>query len=143
MKDVVIVGALRTPIGCFQGALSRHSAVELGSVVVKALVEKTGIDPQSVDEVILGQVLTAGTGQNPARQSAIRGGLPNTVSAITINDVCGSGLKALHLATQAIQCGEADVVIAGDVYKRQKMLSSNILVFIIPLHEVSQTISRG
>jgi acetyl-CoA C-acetyltransferase len=94
MKDVVIVGALRTPIGCFQGALSRHSAVELGSVVVKALVEKTGIDPQSVDEVILGQVLTAGTGQNPARQSAIRGGLPNTVSAITINDVCGSGLKA-------------------------------------------------
>ncbi len=100
MKDVVIVGALRTPIGCFQGALSRHSAVELGSVVVKALVEKTGIDPHSVDEVILGQVLTAGTGQNPARQSAIRGGLPNTVSAITINDVCGSGLKALHLATQ-------------------------------------------
>ena len=113
MKDVVIVGALRTPIGCFQGALSRHSAVELGSVVVKALVEKTGIDPHSVDEVILGQVLTAGTGQNLARQSAIRGGLPNTVSAITINDVCGSGLKALHLATQAIQCGEADVVIAG------------------------------
>jgi acetyl-CoA C-acetyltransferase len=93
MKDVVIVGALRTPIGCFQGALSRHSAVELGSVVVKALVEKTGIDPHSVDEVILGQVLTAGTGQNPARQSAIRGGLPNTVSAITINDVCGSGLN--------------------------------------------------
>lgn len=113
MKDVVIVGALRTPIGCFQGTLSRHSAVELGSLVVKALVERTGIDPQSVDEVILGQVLTAGTGQNPARQSAIRGGLPNTVSAITINDVCGSGLKALHLATQAIQCGEADVVIAG------------------------------
>ena len=94
MKDVVIVGALRTPIGCFQGTLSRHSAVELGSLVVKALVERTGIDPQSVDEVILGQVLTAGTGQNPARQSAIRGGLPNTVSAITINDVCGSGLKA-------------------------------------------------
>ncbi len=113
MKDVVIVGALRTPIGCFQGALSRHSAVELGSVVVKALVEKTGIDPHSVDEVILGQVLTAGTGQNPARQSAIRGGLPNTVSAITINDVCGSGLKALHLATQAIQCGEAGIVNAG------------------------------
>ncbi|KNC88392.1 acetyl-CoA C-acetyltransferase [Trabulsiella odontotermitis] len=113
MKDVVIVGALRTPIGCFQGALSRHSAVELGSVVVKALVERTGIAPTAVDEVILGQVLTAGTGQNPARQSAIKGGLPNTVSAITINDVCGSGLKALHLATQAIQCGEADVVIAG------------------------------
>ncbi|WP_330982808.1 MULTISPECIES: acetyl-CoA C-acetyltransferase [Enterobacterales] len=113
MKDVVIVGAVRTPIGCFQGALSRFTAVELGSVVVKALVERTGIDPFAVDEVILGQVLTAGAGQNPARQSAIKGGLPNTVSAITINDVCGSGLKALHLATQAIQCGEADVVIAG------------------------------
>ena len=113
MKDVVIVGALRTAIGCFQGALARHSAVDLGSVVVKALVERSGIAAHEVDEVILGQVLTAGTGQNPARQSAIRGGLPNTVSAITINDVCGSGLKALHLATQAIQCGEADVVIAG------------------------------
>jgi acetyl-CoA C-acetyltransferase len=113
MKDVVIVGAVRTPIGCFQGALSGFTAVELGSVVVKALVERTGLDPMVVDEVILGQVLTAGAGQNPARQSAIKGGLPNTVSAITINDVCGSGLKALHLATQAIQCGEADVVIAG------------------------------
>lgn len=113
MKDVVIVGAVRTPIGCFQGALSSFTAVELGSVVVKALVERSGLDPLAVDEVIIGQVLTAGAGQNPARQSAIRGGLPNTVSAITINDVCGSGLKALHLATQAIQCGEADVVIAG------------------------------
>ncbi|BBQ82409.1 MULTISPECIES: acetyl-CoA C-acetyltransferase [Enterobacteriaceae] len=113
MKDVVIVGAVRTPIGCFQGALARHSAVELGSLVINALVERSGISAASIDEVIIGQVLTAGTGQNPARQSAIKGGLPNTVSAITINDVCGSGLKALHLATQAIQCGEADVVIAG------------------------------
>ena len=113
MKEVVIVGALRTPIGCFQGALSRHSAVELGSRVIHALLEKTGVDGNAIDEVILGQVLTAGAGQNPARQSAIKGGLPNTVSAITINDVCGSGLKALHLATQAIQCGEADIVIAG------------------------------
>lgn len=113
MKDVVIVGALRTPIGCFQGGLAGHSAVELGSRVVKALVERTGVIPHAIDEVILGQVLTAGAGQNPARQSAINGGLPSTVSAITINDVCGSGLKALHLATQAIQCGEADIVIAG------------------------------
>ncbi|EAT7585669.1 acetyl-CoA C-acetyltransferase [Salmonella enterica] len=113
MKEVVIVGALRTPIGCFQGTLARHSAVELGSMVVKALIERTGVDANAIDEVILGQVLTAGAGQNPARQSAIKGGLPTTVSAITINDVCGSGLKALHLATQAIQCGEADIVIAG------------------------------
>jgi len=113
MKEVVIVGAVRTPIGCFQGTLSRLSAVELGSTVIRALIERSGIQPHSVDEVILGQVLTAGAGQNPARQSALHGGLPNTISAITINDVCGSGLKALHLATQAIQCGEADVVIAG------------------------------
>ena len=113
MKDVVIVGALRTPIGCFRGALAGHSAVELGSLVVKALIERTSVPAYAVDEVILGQVLTAGAGQNPARQSAIKGGLPNSVSAITINDVCGSGLKALHLATQAIQCGEADIVIAG------------------------------
>ncbi len=113
MKDVVIVAAVRTPIGCFQGALSHHSAVELGSYVVQALLDRSGIHPQTVDEVILGQVLTAGAGQNPARQSAIKGGLPMTVSAITINDVCGSGLKALHLASQAIQCGEAYVVIAG------------------------------
>ncbi|NBC99580.1 acetyl-CoA C-acyltransferase [Atlantibacter hermannii] len=113
MKDVVIVGAARTPIGCFQGALARRTAVELGSVVVKALIERSGINPLDVDEVILGQVLTAGAGQNPARQTALNSGLPWAVSAITINDVCGSGLKALHLATQAIQCGEADVVIAG------------------------------
>lgn len=113
MKDVVIVGAARTPIGCFQGALARRTAVELGSVVVKALIERSGLNPLDVDEVILGQVLTAGAGQNPARQTALNSGLPWAVSAITINDVCGSGLKALHLATQAIQCGEADVVIAG------------------------------
>ena len=113
MKDVVIVGAARTPIGCFQGALARRTAVELGSVVVKALIERSGLNPLDVDEVILGQVLTAGAGQNPARQTALNSGLPWAVSAITINDVCGSGLKALHLATQAIQCGEEDVVIAG------------------------------
>lgn len=93
MKDVVIVGALRTPIGCFRGALAGHSAVELGSLVVKALIERTSVPAYAVDEVILGQVLTAGAGQNPARQSAIKGGLPNSVSAITINDVCGSDLK--------------------------------------------------
>lgn len=81
--------------------------------MVKALVERSGIAAHEIDEVITGRVLTAGAGQNPARQAALKGGLPNTVSAITINDVCGSGLKALHLATQAIQCGEADVVIAG------------------------------
>ncbi|PWW12758.1 acetyl-CoA C-acetyltransferase [Mangrovibacter plantisponsor] len=113
MRDVVITGAVRTPIGSFQGALSHLSAVELGSLVVKALLARSGVSAGLVDEVIMGQVLTAGAGQNPARQTALKSGLPCTVSAITINDVCGSGLKALHLATQAIQCGEADVVIAG------------------------------
>ncbi|WP_226571789.1 acetyl-CoA C-acetyltransferase [Mangrovibacter yixingensis] len=113
MRDVVITGAVRTPIGSFQGALSHLSAVELGSLVVNALLARSGIPAGRVDEVIMGQVLTAGAGQNPARQTALKSGLPCTVSAITINDVCGSGLKALHLATQAIQCGEADVVIAG------------------------------
>ncbi|MDF7728615.1 hypothetical protein PUR50_26480 [Enterobacter hormaechei subsp. steigerwaltii] len=95
MKDVVIVGALRTPIGCFRGALAGHSAVELGSLVVKALIERTGVSEYAVDEVILGQVLTAGAGQNPARQSAIKGGLPNSVSRkCTLQEFTGS---VLHL----------------------------------------------
>ena len=137
MKDVVIVGALRTAIGCFQGALSRHSAVELGSVVVRALVERSGIEGHEIDEVILGQVLTAGAGQNPARQAALKGGLPNSVSAITINDVCGSGLKALHLATQAIQCGEADVVIAGG----QENMS--LAPYVMPSARTGQRMGHG
>lgn len=93
MKDVVIVGALRTPIGCFRGALAGHSAVELGSLVVKALIERTGVPAYAVDEVILGQVLTAGAGQNPARQSAIKGGLPNSVSASLLMTFAVPGLK--------------------------------------------------
>ncbi|TRX72918.1 thiolase family protein, partial [Pseudomonas mangiferae] len=113
MQDVVIVAATRTAIGSFQGSLAQVPATELGAVVIRALLEKTGLDPAAVDEVILGQVLTAGAGQNPARQSALKAGLPHSVPAMTINKVCGSGLKALHLATQAIRCGDAEVVIAG------------------------------
>ncbi|MCO4021994.1 acetyl-CoA C-acetyltransferase [Pseudomonas aeruginosa] len=113
MQDVVIVAATRTAIGSFQGSLASVSAVELGSVVIRALLEKTGLDPASVDEVILGQVLTAGCGQNPARQSAINAGLPNSVPALTINKLCGSGLKSVTMAAQAIRCGDADIVIAG------------------------------
>jgi acetyl-CoA C-acetyltransferase len=113
MQDVVIVAATRTAVGTFQGSLAQQPAVELGATVIRALLERSGIDPSIVDEVILGQVLTAGCGQNPARQAALKGGLPNTVPAMTINKVCGSGLKALHLATQAIRCGDADVIIAG------------------------------
>jgi len=113
MTDVVIVAATRTAIGSFGGSLAGLSAVDLGAAVIASLIKKTGIDGELVDEVLMGQVLTAAAGQNPARQSAIKGGLPATVPAMTINKVCGSGLKAVHLATQAIACGDADVVIAG------------------------------
>lgn len=113
MQDVVIVAATRTAIGTFQGALANTPAVELGSLVIRALLNSSGIDPALVDEVILGQVLTAGCGQNPARQAALNAGLPHGVTAMTVNKLCGSGLKTVSLAVQAIRCGDADVVIAG------------------------------
>jgi acetyl-CoA C-acetyltransferase len=113
MNEVVIVAATRTAIGSFQGSLSAIPATELGAAVIRRLLEQTGIDAAQIDEVILGQVLTAGSGQNPARQSAIKAGLPHTVPALTLNKVCGSGLKAVQLAVQAIRCGDAELIIAG------------------------------
>ena len=113
MQDVVIVAATRTAIGSFQGSLATVSAVDLGAAVIRQLLAQTGLDGSQVDEVIMGQVLTAGAGQNPARQAAIKAGLPHAVPAMTLNKVCGSGLKALHLGAQAIRCGDADVIIAG------------------------------
>ena len=113
MTKVVIVDALRTPIGTFGGALASMPASQLGALVIKALLERNKIAPEQVDEVILGQVLTAGVGQNPARQAAMEAGLPQECPAMTINKVCGSGLKAVHLAAQAIKCGDAQVIIAG------------------------------
>ncbi|WLI88959.1 acetyl-CoA C-acetyltransferase [Massilia sp. R2A-15] len=113
MEDVVIVAAGRTAVGKFGGSLAKIPAVELGAHVIKSLLAKTGIDPASVSEVIMGQVLTAGAGQNPARQASIKGGVPNTVPAFTVGQVCGSGLKATHSAAQAIRCGDASIVIAG------------------------------
>jgi len=113
MTDVVIVAATRTAIGSFGGSLASIQATDLGALVIRALMEKTGIAGEEVNEVLMGQVLTAGAGQNPARQAAIKAGLPATTSAMTINKVCGSGLKALHLAAQAIACGDADLIIAG------------------------------
>lgn len=113
MQDIVIIAATRTAIGSFQGALSTLAADELGAIVIRSLLEQSGVAASEVDEVIMGQVLTAGSGQNPARQAAIRAGLPVTTPALTLNKVCGSGLKALQLATQAIRCGDAEVVIAG------------------------------
>lgn len=113
MKKVMIVGATRTPIGSFRGSLSSLSAVELGAVTVRHLLENSGLSAEQVDETIFGQVLTAGCGQNPARQTAIGAGLPVSTPATTVNLVCGAGLKAVQLAAQAIRCGDAEVVIAG------------------------------
>jgi acetyl-CoA C-acetyltransferase len=112
-ENIVIVAAGRTAVGNFGGTLSSLSAVDLGAAVVRGLLERSGIAPDQVDEVILGQVLAAASGQNPARQTSITAGLPEKVPAMTINKVCGSGLKAVHLAMQAVACGDAEIVIAG------------------------------
>src|SRR5437868_6409884 len=113
MDDVVIVSAVRTPIGKFQGSLSDFSAPQLGALVVKEAVSRARLDPKQVSECIMGNVVSAGLGQNPARQAALRGGLPPDVAALTINKVCGSGLKAVGLAAQGIQTGNAEIVVAG------------------------------
>lgn len=113
MEDVVIVAAARTAVGKFGGSLAKISAADLGAHVIKGLLAKTGVEANQVSEVILGQVLTAGCGQNPARQASLRGGLHDMVPALTLGKVCGSGLKATHLAAQAIKCGDAEIVIAG------------------------------
>lgn len=113
MQDIVIVAAGRTAVGKFGGSLAKVAASELGAHVIKALLAKSGISGDAISEVIMGQVLTAGVGQNAARQSVIRAGLPDMVPAMTINKVCGSGLKATHLAAQALKAGDADIIIAG------------------------------
>lgn len=137
MNDVVIVAATRTAIGSFQGALANVPAVDLGATVIKRLLEQTGLAPAEVDEVILGQVLTAGAGQNPARQAAIKAGLPFSVPALTLNKVCGSGLKALHLGAQAIRCGDAEVVIAGG----QENMS--LAPYVMPSARTGQRMGHG
>lgn len=113
MKKVVITHAKRTPVGSFNGSLSSLSATQLGSIAIKAILEESKIDPNVVDEVIMGNILSAGLGQAPARQAAIYAGLPEKTECLTINKMCGSGLKAIMLAHQAIQSGDADVIIAG------------------------------
>ncbi len=113
MDEIVIVAAARTGVGKFGGTLAKVPATELGAHVIKGLIAQTGVDPALISEVILGQVLTAGVGQNAARQAVIRGGLPDHVPAMTINKVCGSGLKATHLAAQSLRCGDAEIIIAG------------------------------
>lgn len=113
MNEAVIVSALRTPIGSFSGALKDISATELGAKTIAAILEETKVDAETVDEVIMGNVLQAGLGQNPARQAAMEAGLPQSTAAFTINKVCGSGLKAVHLAAQSIMLGDADIIVAG------------------------------
>ena len=113
MTDIVIVAATRTAIGKFGGALAKIPAPELGATVIRELLARTKLQPDQISEVILGQVLTAGSGQNPARQALIKAGLPAAIPAMTINKVCGSGLKAVMLAAQAVRCGDAEIIIAG------------------------------
>ena len=113
MTGIVIVAAGRTAVGSFSGALAGQSAAQLGGHVIKALLARTGIDPATVSDVLMGQILTAGCGQNPARQAALKAGLPDTSTAMTINMVCGSGLRALILGAQAIKSGDADIIVAG------------------------------
>jgi acetyl-CoA C-acetyltransferase len=113
MNEVVITAAVRTAVGKFGGSLAKVSAADLGAHVIKALLARSGVQPHLISEVIMGQVLTAGVGQNPARQALIHAGLPDGVPGMTVGKVCGSGLKATHLAAQAIKCGDADIIIAG------------------------------
>ncbi len=112
-REAVIISAVRTPVGKLLGSLKSFKATDLGAIVVREAVKRAGVKPEDVDEVIMGCVIQAGLGQNPARQAALRGGLPPTVSAVTINKVCGSGLKAVMMAAQGIQLGDTDVVVAG------------------------------
>src|SRR3989454_9628681 len=113
MREAVIVSAVRTPTGKFLGALKEFTAPQLGALVVADAVRRAGIDPGIVDECIMGNVVTAGEGQSPARQAALRGGLPDHVAALTINKVCGSGLKAVMVAAQGIAAGDIDIAVAG------------------------------
>jgi len=113
MNEVVITAAVRSGVGKFNGAIGKVPAAELGAQIIRALLARSNVQPEQISEVIMGQVLTAGVGQNPARQALIRAGLPDSVPGMTIGKVCGSGLKATHLAAQAIKCGDADIVIAG------------------------------
>ena len=113
MTDVFIVGAARTPIGKFMGSLSALPATELGATAVRAAVERSGIDPERIDEVIVGNVVSAGLGQAPARQAALGAGIPKHSSATTINKVCASGLEAIDMASRQIRLGESEVVLAG------------------------------
>ena len=135
--NVVIIAAKRTPVGAFQGSLSSISAPKLGAVAIKALLDETGLDVNHVNEVIMGNVLAAGLGQAPARQAALFAGLPNSVECLTINKMCGSGLKAVMLGAQAIQCGDSDIVIAGG------MENMSAAPYLLPKGRTGQRLGHG
>ncbi|CAN5511460.1 acetyl-CoA C-acetyltransferase [soil metagenome] len=137
MRDVYILSAARTPIGKFGGALSTTLATELGAIAIRAAVERAGIDPANVDEAIMGQVLQAGVGQAPARQAALKAGLPNGVSATTINKVCGSGLKAVMIGASAIRAGDAELIVAGG------MESMNMAPYLLPQARTGYRLGDG
>src|SRR5438046_803863 len=113
IREAVIISAVRTPVGKFLGVLKSLKATELGAIVVREAVKRAGVKPEDVDEVIMGCVIQAGLGQNPARQAALHGGLPDKVSAVTVNKVCASGLKAVMMAAQGVQLGDTEIVVAG------------------------------
>ncbi len=136
-REVVIVSAARTPIGRFQGGLAPLTAVQLGTVAAKAAIERSGLKPDQIEEVIMGCVLTAGQGQNPARQVLIHAGVPETVGAFTVNKVCGSGLKAVMLAAQAIKAGDLDIALAGG------MESMSNAPYLLPGARAGQRLGHG
>ena len=137
MRETVIISACRTPIGKFQGSLAPFSAVDLGAIAVREAVRRAGIDAGQVDEIIMGSVVSAGLGQNPARQAGLKGGLANRVAAMTINKVCGSGLKAVALAAQAIETGNAEIVVAGG------MESMTNCPYLLPQARAGMRIGHG
>jgi acetyl-CoA C-acetyltransferase len=137
MRDVFILSAARTPIGKFGGGLSTTPATELGAIAIRAAVERSGIAPERIDEAIMGQVLQAGAGQAPARQAALRAGLPEGVSATTINKVCGSGLKAVMMGASAIRAGDAEVIVAGG------MESMNMAPYLLPQARTGYRLGDG
>jgi len=137
MEKAVIVAAVRTPLGRFMGGLSKVPATRLGAEVIKAIIEQTKIDPNDIDEVIMGNVLQAGQGQAPARQAAIYGGVPPKVGAFTVNKVCGSGMKSVMLAAQSIRLGEADLVIAGG------MENMSLAPYLLPDARAGQRLGHG
>ena len=136
-REVVIVGAARTPIGRFQGTLSSIPAADLGGIAIREVVRRTSIDPAEVDEVLMGQVVQAGSGQAPARQAAIKAGLPPTVGATTVNKICGSGLKTVMMAAQAIRLGDADIIVAGG------MESMDLGPYLLPRARTGYRLGHG